>query len=295
MSQKKPILVTGASSGIGRMLTDYLAQNGHLVYACARKQNDIETLNEIENVISFRLDVTNPQEVKQVADRVKTEGRGLYALINNAGVGESWPIVATEEEMLHRVMNVNTYGPFRITNAVIPFIMESKGRIVNLSSVSGLITPLYMASYSMSKFALEAWSNALSQELEMHGVRVSIIEPGNYATNITGAAAPLLMERYQQAAEGMFQKDIEAMMDRISERMSTWTSVPTPEEVVEAIMDALFSENPKQRYLVISQQEHELFSFVLRSQITKLGQLFKENTHGVTKHELLGLINEIID
>jgi NAD(P)-dependent dehydrogenase (short-subunit alcohol dehydrogenase family) len=295
LSQNKPILVTGASSGIGRMVTDYLAQNGHLVYACARKQNDIETLNEIDNVISFRLDVTNPEEVKQAADRVKTEGRGLYALINNAGVGESWPILATEEEMLHRVLNVNVYGPFRITNALIPFIMESEGRIVNISSVSGLLTPIYMASYSMSKFALEAWSNALLQELKLHNVKVSLIEPGNYSTNITGTAAPLLIERYQQAAESMFLKDIEAMMAWINERMETWTSVPTPEEVVEAIMDALFSENPKPRYLVISQEETELFSFVLRSQITKLGQLFKENTHGVTKQELLSLIDEIID
>ncbi|MHA2095504.1 MAG: SDR family NAD(P)-dependent oxidoreductase, partial [Candidatus Hodarchaeales archaeon] len=196
---------------------------------------------------------------------------------------------------LHRVLNVNVYGPFRITNALIPFIMKSKGRIINISSVSGLLTPIYMASYSMSKFAVEAWSNALLQELKMHNVKVSLIEPGNYSTNITSTATPLLLERYQQAAESMFQKDIEAMMAWISERMETWTSVPTPEEVVEAIMDALFSENPKPRYLVISQAETELFTFVLRSQITKLGQLFKENTHGVTKQELLGLINEIID
>ena len=132
------------------MVTDYLAQNGYLVYACARKQNDIETLNEIDNVISFRLDVTNPEEVKKVADRVKTEGRGLYGLINNAGVTESWPIIATEERMLHRVLNVNVYGSFRITNALIPFLIESKGRIVNISSVSGLITPMYLASYSTS-------------------------------------------------------------------------------------------------------------------------------------------------
>ena len=295
MSQNKPILVTGASSGIGRVVTNYLAQNGHLVYACARKQSDIETLNEINNVISFRLDVTNQEEVMKVANRVKTEGRGLYALINNAGVGESWPILATDEAMLHRVMNVNVYGPFRMINALIPFIIESKGRIVNISSVSGLLTPLYMASYSMSKFAVEAMSNALLQELEMHNVKVSIIEPGNYSTNITSTAAPLLMERYQQAAESMFQKDIEAMMSRISERMETWTSVPTPEEVVEAIKDALFSENPKPRYLVISQEETELFTFLLRSQITKLGQLFKKNTHGITKQELLRLIEEIID
>ncbi|MFW9995202.1 MAG: SDR family oxidoreductase [Candidatus Odinarchaeota archaeon] len=295
MSQKKPILVTGASSGIGKMITDHLAQNGHLVYACARKQNDINSLNEIENVISFRLDVTNPAEVKQVVDRVQTEGRGLYALINNAGVAESWPILATDEEMLHRVFNVNVYGPFRITNALISFLIESKGRIVNISSISGLLTPMYMATYSMSKHSLEAWSNALLQELKVHDVKVSLVEPGNYSTNLTSAAAQIMLERYQQAAESMFRDDIEAMMNRLSERMGTWTSVPTPEEVVEAVMDALFNENPKPRYLVISQVEPQLFTEVLTSQIIKLGQLFKDNAHGVTKQDLLSLIDEIIN
>jgi len=295
MSQNKPILITGSSSGIGRMVAESLAQNGHLVYACARKQKDIESLNEIENVISFRLDVTNSAEVKQVAERVQTEGRGLYALINNAGVGESWPILATDEEMLHRVLNVNLYGPFRVTNALISFLIESNGRIVNISSVSGLLTPIYMASYSMSKYAIEALSNALLQELEGYNVKVSLIEPGNYSTNIVRAATPIVMERYQKAAESMFQNDVEAMMKRISERSEIWTSVPTPEEVVEAIMDALFNENPKPRYLVISQEETELFTYVLRSQIIELGQLFKENIHGVTKQDLLKLIDEIIN
>ncbi len=295
MSQNKPILITGASSGIGKMVTECLAQNGYLVYACARKQEDIASLNEVENVISFRLDVTNPTEVKQVVDRVQTEGRGLYALINNAGVSESWPILATEEEMLHRVLDVNVYGPFRVTNALIPFLIESKGRIVNISSVSGLLTPIYMAAYSMSKYAIEAWSNALLQELEVYNVKVSIIEPGNYSTNIASAAAPILLERYQHAAESMFQKDIEAMMGRLSERVETWTRVPTPGEVVEAIMDALYSEKPKPRYLVISQEETELFQYVIRSQIIKLGQLFKQNTHGFTKQDLRSMFEEIIN
>jgi NAD(P)-dependent dehydrogenase (short-subunit alcohol dehydrogenase family) len=276
------------------MVTEHLAQKGYLVYACARNQNDLNSLNDIKNVASFRLDVTNPKEIKEVVNRVKEEGRGLYALINNAGVSESWPIIATEEEMLHRVLNINVYGPFRVTNALIPFIIESKGRIVNISSVSGLLTPIYMASYSMSKHALEAWSNALLQELEMHDVKVSLIEPGNYSTNITSAAAPLLLNRYQQTAESLYQKDIEAMMARISERIETWVNVPTPEEVVEAIVDALFNENPKPRYLVISQEETDLFMFLLRSQIIKLGQLFEENAHRVTKQDLLRLIDEII-
>jgi NAD(P)-dependent dehydrogenase (short-subunit alcohol dehydrogenase family) len=295
MSQNKPILVTGASSGIGKMITDYLARNGNFVYACARKQSDIEHLNEIENVRSFRLDVTNPADVKQVVNRVETEGRGLYAIINNAGVTESWPIIATEEEMLHRVFNVNIFGPLRITNALISYLIESQGRIINISSVSGLLTPIYMGSYSMSKYALESWSNALLQELEAYNVKVSLIEPGNFSTNISNAVIPILVERYQQAAEGVFQRDIEAMMAKIRERTEVWTSVPTPEKVAEAVMDALFNVNPKPRYLVIAEEEAYLFTEVLRSQMIKIRQLFMENTHGVTKQDLQKLFDEIIN
>ncbi|MFX0206183.1 MAG: SDR family oxidoreductase [Candidatus Hodarchaeota archaeon] len=295
MFQNQPILVTGASSGIGKMVTDYLARSGHFVYACARKKSDIEHLNEIDNVISFRLDVTNPSEVKQVVERVHTEGRGLYAIVNNAGVGESWPILATEEEMLHRVFNINVYGPLRITNALMSFLIKSQGRIVNISSVAGLLTPIYMGSYSMSKYALESWSNALLMELEPYNVKVSLIAPGNFSTNITNAAIPILVKRYHQAAESMFQNDIEAMFAKIRERPDIWTSVPTPEDVAEAVMDALFNENPKPRYLIISQVETNLFTEVLRSQMIKIGQLFDENTHGITKQDLHNMLDDVIN
>ena len=286
--------MTGASSGIGKMITSQLAQKGHLIYACARKKEDIKALNEIDNVISFRLDVTDPTEVKQAFEFVKTEGRGLYALINNAGVGESWPAYATDETMLHRVFNVNVYGPLRVTNALISFLIESKGRIVNISSVAGLVTPIYMATYSMSKYAIESWSNALEQELEMHDVKVSLIEPGNYATNIVRSSTPYVRGRIQEAAEGEFANDIQEMVTVLRERNDVWKSVPTPEEVIEAIMDALFNANPKPRYLVISKEETDLFTEVLQSKLIELSQLFKDNTHGVTKQDLLNLFNEII-
>lgn len=295
VTQTKPILVTGASSGIGKLVTEFLADKGQLVYACARKKSDIEKLNRIENVTSFQLDVTNPLDIQQVATRVKQEKKGLYGLVNNAGVADSWPILATSEEMLHRVFNVNVYGPLRITNALISFLIESQGRIVNISSVSGLVTPTFLGTYSMSKYALEAWSNALSQELKNYNVKVSIIEPANYKTNIVNATIPVLIERFQQTTNSLFQKDIESILSQEEEVTNKRENLLPPDEVAEAVLDALFDEHPKPRYLVISQIENELFPLILKSKFTEVLQLFRNNNHGFNVKDLRDLLDEVIN
>ena len=295
VTQTKPILVTGASSGIGKLVTEFLADKGQLVYACARKKSDIEKLNKIENVTSFQLDVTNPLDIQHVATRIKQENKGLYGLVNNAGVADSWPILATSEEMLHRVFNVNVYGPLRITNALISFLIESQGRIVNISSVSGLVTPTFLGTYSMSKHALEAWSNALSQELKNYNVKVSIIEPANYKTNIVNATIPVLIERFQQTTNSLFQKDIESILSQEEEVTNKRENLLPPDEVAEAVLDALFDEHPKPRYLVISQIENELFPLILKSKFTEVLQLFRNNNHGFNVKDLRDLLDEVIN
>jgi NAD(P)-dependent dehydrogenase (short-subunit alcohol dehydrogenase family) len=291
----QPILVTGASSGIGKLVTEVLARRGQRVYACARKNSDIKKLNEIDNVTSFRLDVTSPSDVQKVAHRVKQEGKGLYGLVNNAGVVESWPICATSEEMLHRVFNVNVYGPLRITNALISFLLESQGRIVNISSVSGLVTPQFLGTYSMSKHALEAWSNALSQELQDYQVRVSIIEPGNYKTSIVDSVIPILLKRFQETEESLFQKEIESILSQEDEVTEKRAKFLPPDEVADAVLDALFNRHPKLRYLVVSQLEPDLFTLVLKYQFTKVLQLLKDNTHRFTVTDLRNLLDEVIN
>jgi len=294
ITQSKPILITGASSGIGKLVTEYLAQKDQLVYACARKKKDIEKLNKVENVTSFRLDVTNPLDVQKVVTRVKQEGRGLFGLVNNAGISDCWPILSTSEEMLHRVFNVNVYGPLRITNALIPYLIESQGRIVNVSSISGLFTPTYLGTYSMSKYALEAWSNALSQELKNYNVKVSIIEPGNYKSNIVNASIPVLVERYKKTTNSLFQEEIESIMSPEEEGKNNRENLPSPDEVADAVLDALFNEHPKARYLVISQLESKLFPLVLKAQLVEVFQLFKDNCHRFTVKDLRNLLDEVI-
>ncbi|MFX0172353.1 MAG: SDR family oxidoreductase [Candidatus Hodarchaeota archaeon] len=292
MAQKKPILVTGASSGIGRMVTEFLSRKGHLVYACARKESDIKNLNSLDNVISFRLDVTKPDEVLKVVDRVKKEEKGLYAIVNNAGISDHWPILETDEEMLNRVFDVNVYGPLRITNALFSFLIESKGRIVNISSVSGLFTPIFAGTYSMSKHALEAWSNALSQELKDYNVKVSIIEPGNFKTNIFNSTAQLVLERFQQPIDSTFKKELEGIFAIGSQADEEFEKYPSPEKVANAVMDALFNENPKTRYLVINDRSG--FAKMLKHIMIKLSQVFQENEYGITKEELHKLLDTVL-
>ena len=116
----RAVLVTGASSGIGRTTAEYLAAHGFFVYAGARKQADLDALNELENVQAIRLDVNIQEEIDAAVETVRAEGRGLYAVINNAGVVILAPLVEVSEEDLAFQMNVNVFGPYRVTKAFAP-------------------------------------------------------------------------------------------------------------------------------------------------------------------------------
>ena len=181
---QKAIVVTGASSGIGRKVTERLAANGFFVYAGARAQKDIDELSAIKNVQGVRLDVTSAADIAAAVALVGKAGRGLYGVVNNAGVVVVAPMIEVEEKDLDFIFQVNMYGPYRITKAFAPMLLESKGRVVNISSLNGIVASPMIGAYSMSKHGIEAFSEALAAELSPFGVRVSLIEPGNYGTNI---------------------------------------------------------------------------------------------------------------
>ena len=126
---QKAILVTGASSGIGRKIAETLAANGYFVYARARKQADLDALNEIPNIQSVRLDVTKQDEIDAAVETVRAGSKGLYGLVNNAGIVVLGPITEIDEDELTWILDVNLIGVYRITKAFAPLIIESKGRI----------------------------------------------------------------------------------------------------------------------------------------------------------------------
>ncbi|MDX2057145.1 MAG: SDR family NAD(P)-dependent oxidoreductase, partial [Gemmatimonadales bacterium] len=126
----KAVLVTGASTGIGRKITELLAARGYFVYAGARKPEDLAALSRIPNVQGIRLDVTVPAEIAAAVETVEKAGRGLHGLVNNAGVAVIEPLIEIDEQDLAFQMDVNVMGPYRVTKAFSRLLIASKGRIV---------------------------------------------------------------------------------------------------------------------------------------------------------------------
>ncbi len=265
---QKVVLVTGASTGIGRKITERLAREGYFVYAGARKEQDLKDLDAIPNVHSLRLDVTSAGDIATAVDTVTRAGRGLYALVNNAGVGLGGPLTETKEEDFHFLMNVNLYGPYRVTKAFSPLIVASNGRITTIGSISGILTGPNSGAYSMSKHAIEAFSDVLAAEMAPRGVHVSVVEPGNYNSEISRSAAK------RMGATGFGDRS------RYKE----------PDEVAAVVLQALSEPNPKRRYMITpNQREAEV---TIRKAIEVLVQLNEGQQYTYDRDALVKMLDE---
>jgi len=249
---QKAVLITGASSGLGRVMAETLAANGYFVYAGARSDKDLEELTAIENIQGIRLDVNKQDQIDAAVKTVSEAGRGLYGLVNNAGVLVVAPLIEIDEQDFDFQMDVNVYGPYRVTRAFAPLIIESKGRISIIGSISGTLSSATWGPYSMTKFAMEAYADALADEMKSLGVQVSLIEPGAYRSSIGKSALERIAERNQPVANLQFK----AAMDESIDWLRLFESDHgDPKEVAAAVMKALFDDNPKPRYLVVPTQE----------------------------------------
>lgn len=251
-AEQKAVLVTGASSGLGRVMAETMAGQGYFVYAGARKDKDIEELNSIENIQAIRLDVNKPEQIKAAVDTITQAGRGLYGLVNNAGVVVLKPLVEIDEEDFHFQMNVNIYGPYRITRAFAPLIIESKGRVSIIGSIAGTLSSATWGPYSMTKHAMEAYADALKDEMNKFGVHVSLVEPGTYKSEIADSALKRMEQRNQTAEDSQFQAE---MTESVNWLAAFQDESGDPSEVAEVVMHALFDDSPKTRYLIVPNQE----------------------------------------
>ena len=250
MKKNGPVLVTGASSGIGRAIAEMLADNNHLVYAAARKKADLRKLACIKNVEPVRLDVTKPEEVANVADHVKRKGKGLFGLVNCAGVGDVWPLIGSTDEDLLRLFEVNVFGVHAVTRAMLPFLTKSRGRIVNIGSLGGIASVKPLGAYCMTKFAVEAYSEVLASELARYGVRVSILEPGDYRTNIVGPITRYVREREGERSAALVREEEAEAKKWLAETKGSFDQRQDPRAVAKAAFYALHSPRPRFRYAV---------------------------------------------
>ncbi|MFK7954791.1 MAG: SDR family NAD(P)-dependent oxidoreductase [Lysobacterales bacterium] len=285
---QKSILVTGASTGIGRHLTETLVQSGHHVYAGARKEKDLAALNALENVTAVRLDVTKQDQVDAVVALIKKSGSGLYGLVNNAGVGAGDEIVGTPLSEQTFVYNVNVEGVYRTTQAFAPLVIESKGRIVTTGSIAGTLSWAGGSAYSGSKHWIEALTDALAAEMQPLGVSVSVVEPGNYKSNIrrTGAARDLKVQ------EAVGNAVTEEMREALEETAKFEVSLKEPEEVSEAFMHALFDDAPLRRYVVVPNADEQ--SRTIRTKVRELVQLNTWGPYSYSREELVKILDETL-
>jgi NAD(P)-dependent dehydrogenase (short-subunit alcohol dehydrogenase family) len=265
----RSVLVTGASTGIGRKITEHLAANGYLVYAGARKQADLEALNAIKNVKALKLDVTSQQDIDAAVDTITKAGHGLDGLVNNAGVATVGPIVETPKEEFDLVMNVNVYGPYLVTKAFAPLIVASKGRITTIGSISGILAARDLTAYAMSKHAIEAFTDSLATQMAPLGVLVSVVEPGNYDSDIGKSASKRSGKESRFTDRSKYKK---------------------PDEVAAAVEQALSEATPKRRYLVTPDQ-HEA-EITIRKQIEQLVQLNEGQPYTYDRDALVKMLDE---
>jgi NAD(P)-dependent dehydrogenase (short-subunit alcohol dehydrogenase family) len=233
------VLVTGASSGIGRATAHELVARGWRVFGSVRKEEDKAAL-EAAGVIPVPLDVRDAASVVAARDRVKREvaGGGLDALVNNAGITCYGPLEYTSSEQLRQVLEVNVIGAHTVTQAFLPLLRTARGRIVNLSSTSGRIALPFLGAYAASKHALEAWSDSLRREVAESGVTVVIIQPGRVDTRMVREAPVGDVRRFEGTP-------YEAGTRELARRVREQPSEPLAAEVVAGLIgDALEAHGP---------------------------------------------------
>lgn len=275
----KSILVTGANSGIGLATVLYLASQGFHVYAGARNIASLEGLPEEANITPVQLDVTKTEDVVSVKKIIHENAKGLFGLVNNAGITKAGPLMDVSVEDLRAQFEVNVFGVHQITQAMFPLLLQAKGRIVMMSSDSGFFATPFVGPYCSSKFALEGYADSLRREVIPYGVKVILIEPGRIITPIWNKGEQLLKSK--QYAQSLFWKEAEAMGEYAVRKGKT-RGLP-PVEVAKTVYQVLTVENPKLRYIVAENKfEYQMMKILPDWYVDKI---VVKKVQTVTKHK----------
>ena len=247
---KGTVLITGTSTGIGRATALHLATCGFRVLAGVRRDADGAAVRALspELIEPLTLDVTSSEDVARAAERAGETG--LDALVNNAGITYQGPIEQIDLDDLRFQLEVNLVGAVAMTQAVLPLLRASRGRIVMVSSIGGRRALPFLSPYNASKFALEAMSDSLRQEVRPQGIRVSIVEPGAVKTEIWRKgteASEQAMASLDAEGRALYGDRLERMLEAANKTAARGVE---PIEVAEAIAHALTASRPKTRYVV---------------------------------------------
>jgi len=249
----RTVLITGCSSGIGRATARLLAEKEFRVLAGVRCSQHAKELAdpELPNLEPVLLDVTSDEDVVKIIQSIEaTCPQGLFALVNNAGVGLPSAVELSTLDEVRVLFEVNTIAPLRMIQNCLPMLRKAGGRIVNISSMNGMMALPMVGAYSASKFALEALSDALRVELRPWQIPVSIIRPGQVRTSIFDKARDALDKRRGEIPEQL-KNGYDMMYSRAAEFNERGAKSPTsPEKVAGVVFQALTVKRPRPRYHV---------------------------------------------
>ncbi len=251
------VVVTGASTGIGRATALHLAELGFRVFAGVRREADAALLREskLPGLEPLFLDVTDSAQIAAAAERVAaaTGPAGIAGLVNNAGIGVAGMLEFMPLEDLRRQFEVNVVGLVAVTQAFLPLVRRRSpdpGRIVHVGSSSGYLSAPLVGAYSASKFAVEAIADSMRLELAPWRILVSLVEPGAIDTPIfdkTNAEADARLAALPDEARRLYQPTIDAIRSSVAKRVG---AASPPETVARAIAHALLAARPRTRYRV---------------------------------------------
>ncbi|MDQ1408718.1 MAG: hypothetical protein QOJ41_453 [Acidobacteriaceae bacterium] len=252
----KNVLITGATDGLGKAAALLLAQRGYRVFAAGRSAEKRRHLDELARqqklaLETLGMDVCDDASVKEGVAAVISRAGSVDVLINNAGIIYVTTVEDTSMEDWRRQFETNFFGVVRVTQAILPHMRtRRRGRILMVSSVSGIITPPTHGPYSSSKHAMEGLSNALRLEMYPFGVEVILIEPGYIVTNLQNTAAELMEPYADKITAGPYARIYSgAFAGASSARKKSKT---TAEDCARVMLEAIEAPNPKARYGVTS-------------------------------------------
>jgi NAD(P)-dependent dehydrogenase (short-subunit alcohol dehydrogenase family) len=255
-STPKTIFVTGASSGIGRAAALALLGHGFRVFAAVRSEPAAEALRDAaqpgaaDRLETVELDVTRADQIRVAVTRLEAAvgDGGLWGLFNNAGISVAGPLEHVPIDELRRQLEVNVVGQVAVTQALLPLLRKARGRILTTGSIAGFFSAPALAPYSMSKFAIEAFSDALRRELRPWGIDVCLLEPGAIATDIWGKGMSEFDEILRNPPRGLIENYgglVAALSKAAQDSAKAASSV---EVVARDVVHAFSAARPKTRY-----------------------------------------------
>ncbi|KTD60135.1 oxidoreductase with NAD(P)-binding Rossmann-fold domain protein [Legionella sainthelensi] len=248
--KEKIILITGCSSGIGFDAAFALKKRGHRVIGSCRKEKDVEKLLNI-GLEAVQLDVSDSSSIQNAFAKVlaKTEGR-IDVLINNAGYGQAGALEDITREVLRTQFETNVFGLVELTNLAIPVMRkQGHGRIINISSILGIISMPFRGAYNASKYAVEGISDTLRLELQSSGIDVITVEPGPIESRFRDNCVDNSLN-YIEKQHSYFSKQYERMLEEFKQKKTASIFTRQPDAVIKKLHHAIESKRPKTKYPV---------------------------------------------